>query len=32
MEDVDGSLFISKGSIPTIGWNSKEVNAMKDEE
>jgi hypothetical protein len=26
MEDVDGRLFISEGSIPTIGWNRKEAN------
>jgi hypothetical protein len=26
MEDEDGILFISEGSIPTIGWNSKEVD------
>jgi hypothetical protein len=33
MEDADGRLFISEGSIPTIGRNSKEVNmATKDEE
>jgi hypothetical protein len=25
MEDADGRLFISKGSIPTIEWSSKEV-------
>jgi hypothetical protein len=31
-EDLDGRLFISEGSIPTIGWNIKEVTAMKDEE
>jgi hypothetical protein len=24
MEDLDGRLFISKGSIPTIGRNNKE--------
>jgi hypothetical protein len=27
MEDADGRLFISKGSIPTIGWSSKEVDS-----
>jgi hypothetical protein len=32
MEDADGRLFISEGSIPTIGWNNKELMAMKDEE
>jgi hypothetical protein len=32
MEDADGRLFISEGSIPTIGWNRKEVMTMKDEE
>jgi hypothetical protein len=33
MEDAYGRLFISEGSIPTIGWNSKEVlMTMKDEE
>jgi hypothetical protein len=32
MEDADGRLFISEGSIPTIGWNSKEAAATKDEE
>jgi hypothetical protein len=32
MEDADRRLFISEGSIPTIGWNSKEVGATKDEE
>jgi hypothetical protein len=32
MEDADGRLFISEGSIPTIGWNRKELMAMKDEE
>ena len=26
MENVDGRLFISEGSIPTIGWNKKEVD------
>ena len=26
MEDEDGRLFISEGSIPTIGWNRKEVD------
>jgi hypothetical protein len=26
MEDVDGRLFISEGSITTIGWNIKEVD------
>jgi hypothetical protein len=26
MEDVDGRLFISKGSIPTIGRSSKEAD------
>jgi hypothetical protein len=26
MEDVDGRLFISEGSIPTIGLNRKEDN------
>jgi hypothetical protein len=26
MEDADGRLFISEGSIPTIGWNNKEEN------
>jgi hypothetical protein len=26
MEDVDVILFISEGSIPTIGWNRKEVD------
>jgi hypothetical protein len=32
MEDADGILFISEGSIPTIGWNKKKLMAMKDEE
>jgi hypothetical protein len=32
MEDADGRLFISEGSIPTIGWNRKEAMTMKDEE
>ena len=32
MEDVDGRLFISEGSIPTIERSSKESGAMKDEE
>jgi hypothetical protein len=32
MEDADGRLFISEGSIPTIGWNRKEATTMKDEE
>jgi hypothetical protein len=33
MEDADGRLFISEGSIPTIGWSRKEADmAMKDEE
>jgi hypothetical protein len=27
MEDADGILFISEGSIPTIGWNSKEADS-----
>jgi hypothetical protein len=27
MEDAYGGLFISEGSIPTIGWNSKEVDS-----
>jgi hypothetical protein len=26
MEDADGRLFILEGSIPTIGWSSKEVD------
>jgi hypothetical protein len=26
MEDVDEILFIPEGSIPTIGWNNKEVD------
>ena len=26
MEDADGRLFILEGSIPTIGWNNKEVD------
>ena len=26
MEDEDGRLFISEGSIPIIGWNSKEFD------
>jgi hypothetical protein len=26
MEDADGILFILEGSIPTIGWNRKEVD------
>ena len=26
MEDADGRLFISEGSIPTIGWNRKEYD------
>ena len=26
MEDAYGRLFISEGSIPTIGWNNKEVD------
>jgi hypothetical protein len=32
MEDADGRLFISEGSIPTIGRSSKEPTTMKDEE
>jgi hypothetical protein len=32
MEDADGRLFISEGSIPTIERSSKEAAAMKDEE
>jgi hypothetical protein len=32
MEDADGTLFISKGSIPTIGGIEKKSTAMKDEE
>jgi hypothetical protein len=32
MEDADGRLFISEGSIPTIGWNKKKLMTMKDEE
>jgi hypothetical protein len=32
MEDAYGRLFISEGSIPTIGWNRKKVTAMKDKE
>jgi hypothetical protein len=31
MEDADGRLFISEGSIPTIGRKEKKSN-MKDEE
>jgi hypothetical protein len=26
MEESDGRLFISEGSIPMIGWNIKEVD------
>jgi hypothetical protein len=29
MEDVNGRLFISKGSIPTIGKNNKEVDGYE---
>jgi hypothetical protein len=29
MEDADGRLFISKGSIPTIGRNRKEVGGYE---
>jgi hypothetical protein len=32
MEDADGRLFISEGSIPTIGQSRKKMIAMKDEE
>jgi hypothetical protein len=32
MEDAYGSLFIAKGSIPTVVQNSKEAGATKDEE
>ena len=32
MEDADGRLFISEGSIPTIEWSTKKPTAMKDEE
>jgi hypothetical protein len=32
MEDADGRLFISEGSIPTIGGVAKKPMAMKDEE
>jgi hypothetical protein len=32
MEDANARLFISKGSIPTIGWNNKEVDGHEDEE
>jgi hypothetical protein len=30
MEDADGRLFISEGSIPTIEWISKEANGYEE--
>jgi hypothetical protein len=32
MEDADGRLFISEGSLPTIGKKEKQPTSMKDEE
>jgi hypothetical protein len=32
MEDADGRLFISEGSIPTIGWNRKEADDHEGQE
>ena len=31
MEDENGGLYVPEGSIPTVGWETKQLMTMKDE-